>query len=133
MWSAVGESLYIVDATGKIFNTEFTPIPVKDQRRNTDNPYMVLAVNTAMIQDTCDQWVVFDIKSAHDMLWVASNMGLWALESNTKAWFKVSNDVFLHLINVGNEIYGITGNTSVTKELQSIDLYPIMFSERIPL
>lgn len=133
MWSAVGESLYLVDEKGSVYNTEFTPIPVQDKRRSTDNPYMVLAVNTLMIQDVAEQWTVFDIKSCHDMLWVASNMGLWAIESSTKAWFKVSNDVFLHLVNAGNEIFGITGRKTVSGEMESIDLYPLVTSEKIIL
>ena len=131
MWSAVGESLYLVDEKGAIYNTEFTPIPVQDKRHNTDNPYMVLAVNTLMVPDIAEQWTVFDIKSCHDMLWVASNFGLWALESSTKAWFKVSNDVFLYLVNAGSEIYGITGKKTVTGEMESIDLWPLVISEKI--
>lgn len=130
MWSAVGESLYIVDERGQIFNTEFTPIPASDQRRITENPYMVLSLNTAMIQDVADQWNIFDIASAYDMLWVASNMGLWAMESATKAWFKVSNDVFLQLVSFGNDVYGVTGNMTSDGEMQAIDTFTLMNADK---
>lgn len=128
-WASVGESLYIVDERGQIFNTEFTPIPASDQRRITENPYMVLSLNTAMIQDVADQWNIFDIASACDMLWVASNVGLWAMESSTKAWFKVSNDVFVQLVNCDNEIFGVNGQMPVDKEQAGSDMFPLMAAE----
>lgn len=129
MWASVAESLYIVDTRGRIYNTEFTPIPASDQRKVTENPYMVLALNTSMIQDIADQWEVFDIASAFDMLWVASNHGLWAMESSTKAWFKVSNDVFLRLIVAGGEVYGMTGNMRTANEMTGIDLKKLLVTD----
>lgn len=125
-WATVAESMYIVDHTGKIYNTEFTPIPARDQRKITENPYLVMTVNTAMIKDIADQWEVFDIASCYDMLWVASNHGLWAMESSTKAWFKVCNDVFLRLVVVGNELFGMTGDMDTENEMNAIDLIPLL-------
>lgn len=133
MWAAVGESLYVVDENGQIHNTEFTPVPVRDQRKNTENPYMVLAQNTKMISDISDQWTVFDIANGHGMLWVASDDGLWTMNHETKAWFKVCNDVFTKLITIGDEVYGIIGTITAESERNGIDLKPIQDLDKGPM
>lgn len=88
MGSVSGEKMMIVGMDGKIYHTEFSPVPISSQWQLTNNPYVIAVDDTEVIKNLQETWTVYDIASLDDKFYVATNKGVWVYHGSTKSWWE---------------------------------------------
>ena len=109
-WIVVGDVLFFTDEYGRVFNTEFTPVPVAQSGYSNINPYVISVDNTPLINKQVKLWSIFDLTVCQKQLWVATDRGVFVYDIETKSWWRENYqfDIF-KLVTLGDKVYAIGG------------------------
>lgn len=83
-----GERLLFAAEDGRLYHTEFSPIPVGESWRQTNDPYLIKVDDTEIIQNMCETWTIYDMAALDDRVYVATSKGVWVYHAVTKSWWQ---------------------------------------------
>lgn len=111
MGAVSGEKLMIVGENGKIYHTEFAPVPISSQWQLTQNPYIIVEDDSEIIKNLSETWTVYDVASTDDRFFVASNKGVWVYHGATKSWWEAKYPLEpLRLTRWRDKVIAVGGN-----------------------
>ena len=95
---------------GRIYHTEFAPVPAAQQWQLTENPYIIKEDDSEIIRNISETWTVYDLAALDDSVFVATNKGVWLYHGPTKSWWeqRYAYDV-LRLVRWTDKIIAVGG------------------------
>ncbi len=105
-----GDRLLFASEDGRIYHTEFSPIPAAQQWQLTETPYIIKEEDTEIIRNISETWTIYDVASLDDRVYIATNKGVWVYHGPTKSWWEQRYPYeVLRLVRWTDKIIGVGG------------------------
>ena len=109
-WCSIGDSLFFSDKYGRIYNTDFSPIPISQSSYSTNNPYIISVENTQAIRNETEMWQIIDMVGHDNKLYVATNKGVWLYNHLDKTWWLLTYPFdILKLVVYKDKVHAVAG------------------------